>query len=255
MDRADPTLLDLPTLRAHALAAGVSPDLASHLDREALLEELRGRAAAPRSMSGSSSSFLSPLTPSVTPPVSEPWTMLDLQEPPETYDELACEAMPRDPRWLFVYWEAPERDVAQARQQLGSPEARLTLRLFVLVSAPDGIKRQLRDVEPGWGHGRRYLEIGRPGAQVRVALGVRSPEGLFAPLCESQAVRMPWSEAGPPTHDNQWMEVRLDGKGGRPRLLSWPRGFTRGTIKIGSALPDWLRHLGVETNPTSRGTW
>jgi|GEM_PF-2576070 len=248
MDRADVLLLDLPALRARALSAGLSEDLVNHLDRDALIEELRGRAAAPRSQSGSSPSFVTSTSP---PAAAEPWTMLDLEEPPETYDELACEALPRDPRWLFVYWEAPERDIAEARQRLGSPDARLTLRLFVLVTAPDGIKRHLRDVEPGWAHGRRYLEIGRPGAQVRVALGVRSPEGLFAPLCESQAVRMPWSEAGAPTSENQWLEVRLDGASGRPRLLSWPRGITKGTIQVGSVLPDWLKHLGFDNTPSS----
>src|SRR5262249_31118110 len=51
--------------------------------------------------------------------------------------------------------------------------------------------RDTRDVPVSMHHGRRYLEAPRGNALLRVAVGLLSPEGYFAPIAHSSLVRVP----------------------------------------------------------------
>ncbi len=140
-----------------------------------------------------------PATPRKVP--DEPWGLLDLVEPPETYgvDELALLA--RDPWTLFCWWEATAASIAAARAQLGG-EGFLVLRLYV--GQPSG-PAQVLDIDLGTDWGHRYLGAPRSGTQILAALGVRAPDGRFAVLARSPRCSVPPGEAteGPV----EWMEV------------------------------------------------
>ncbi|HWE27646.1 MAG TPA: DUF4912 domain-containing protein, partial [Polyangia bacterium] len=109
--------------------------------------------------------------PQAYQPPAEPIGMLDLEELPDSYGVDECEVLCKDPYWVFVYWEVTEGGLAAARAQLGQSAdgARLVLRLFTTVPKPEGVDRQLHDVELPSHHGRRYLQSPRPGAHLRVA--------------------------------------------------------------------------------------
>src|SRR5206468_1735124 len=74
--------------------------------------------------------------------------------------------------------------------------ARRVLRLFITSpSGSGGTHRDLQDIEVQWNHGRRYLHVTQVGAHLRVAVGLLSQEGYFAPIAHSSLVRLP--PAGP----------------------------------------------------------
>jgi hypothetical protein len=156
-------------------------------------------------------------------PPSEPMWMLDLEELPETYGVDECEVMFKDPYWAFAYWEVTDAGLAAARAQLGpsAGSARLVLRLFTTFHNGNTVERELHDVDLPWNHGRRYLHTPRPGAHLRVAVGLLSQEGYFAPVAHSSLVRVPNAEPAAPG-PVEWMEVvpgRSRGKEREPIVL------------------------------------
>jgi hypothetical protein len=138
----------------------------------------------------------------------EPIGMLDFEELPETYGVDECEVLYKDPFWVFAYWEVTDGGIDAARAQLGpsAANARLVLRLFT--TAPAGVQpeREVHDIDLPSRHGRRYLPSVRPGAHLRVAVGLLSVEGYFASIAHSSLQRIPHAEPAPPG-PVEWMEV------------------------------------------------
>jgi hypothetical protein len=153
---------------------------------------------------------------------AEPMWMLDLEELPETYGINECEVLCKDPGWVFAYWEVTDEGLSSARAQLGpsANAARLVMRLFTTVARSTGVEREIQDVDLSWNHGRRYLQSPRSGAHLRVAVGLLSPEGYFAPIAHSSVVRVPAGE--PIDGPVEWMEV----------LPTRSRGKDRDTLVI-----------------------
>jgi hypothetical protein len=147
----------------------------------------------------------------------EPIGMLDFEELPETYGVDECEVLFKDPFWVFAYWEVTEGGISSARAQLGqsAQSSKLVLRMFTTVPGPEGVDRQTEDVDLPWNHGRRYMQAPKPGAHLRVAVGLLSGEGYFAPIAHSSLVRVPPAEPQP--GPVEWMEVVPPKTRGRQR--------------------------------------
>jgi hypothetical protein len=159
--------------------------------------------------------------PPPPPHHGEPLGMLDLEELPETYGLDECEVLYKDPFWMFAYWEVTDHGLNAARAQLGpsAATARLVLRLFTTVQGaggPSSIDRQVSDLELQWNHGRRYFQAPKSGAHLRIAVGLLSQEGYFAPIAHSSLVRVPYAEPGP-EGPVEWMEVVPGRSRGRER--------------------------------------
>jgi hypothetical protein len=152
------------------------------------------------------------------PPSNEPLWMLDLEELPETYGVDECEVLYKDPWWVFAYWEVTDGGLDAARAQLGpsAGSARLVLRLFTTTQRDGDPQREVHDIDLHGRHGRRYLPSVKPGAHLRVAVGLLSPEGYFAPIAHSSLVRVPYADPAPPGHV-EWMEVIPARSRGRER--------------------------------------
>lgn len=140
---------------------------------------------------------------------------------PETYGVDEVGVLPKDPWWYFVYWEVTEAGLESARDQLAASDEQARLVLRVLSSAGERRGRDSRDirdipVEMTARHGRRYLEAPRANAVFRVAIGLLSPEGLFAPIAHSPMVRMPPQQASGDT-SIEWLHVLPSRGDGRQR--------------------------------------
>jgi len=194
--------------------------------------------------------------PPPAPPAhhGEPLGMLDLEELPETYGLDECEALYKDPFWLFAYWEVTEHGLRAARAQLGpsSETARLVLRLFTTIQGANGTERQTNDLDLTWNHGRRYFQAPRPGAHLRVAVGLLSKEGYFAPIAHSSLVRVPHAEPGP-DGPVEWMEVlpgRSRGREREPLVI-----VRRGHAHDERAWPGGASGHWEEVPGSSKGQW
>ena len=174
-----------------------------------------GKAAHPANGFGVPSATVHPHVESAGP--QEPIGMLDFEELPETYGVDECEVLFKDPFWVFAYWEVTDGGISSARAQLGqsAQSSRLVLRMFTTVPGPEGVDRQIQDVDLPWNHGRRYMQTPKPGAHLRVAVGLLSGEGYFAPIAHSSLVRVPPAEPQP--GPVEWMEVVPPKTRGRQR--------------------------------------
>jgi hypothetical protein len=146
----------------------------------------------------------SPSAPMPRPPgpPPEPFGMLDLEELPETYGVDECCVIPREPTWLFAYWEVTGDGRAAARAVLQG-DGRLILRIY---SVAPGFPADTVDHALDWDHGRRYVPAPRQGAHVSAAVGLLAVDGRFAPIAHAPRMRVPWGEAGPEV-PVEWMEV------------------------------------------------
>jgi len=155
--------------------------------------------------------------PHVASGPQEPIGMLDFEELLETYGVDECEVLFKDPFWVFAYWEVTEGGISSARAQLGqsAQSSKLVMRMFTTVPGPEGVDRQIADVDLPWNHGRRYMQAPKPGAHLRVAVGLLSGEGYFAPIAHSSLVRVPPAEPQP--GPVEWMEVIPPKTRGRQR--------------------------------------
>jgi hypothetical protein len=147
----------------------------------------------------------------------EPLRMLDFEELPETYGVDECEVLFKDPYWVFAYWEITDGGLSSARAQLGqsADSSRLVLRMFTTVPGVEGVDRQIHDMDLPGNHGKRYMQAPKPGAHLRVAVGLLSGEGYFAPIAHSSLVRVPPAEPQP--GPVEWMEVVPPKTRGRTR--------------------------------------
>jgi hypothetical protein len=182
--------------KAHALADKLGSQ--SRPDDRATLETTDERVAIP-------SSTVHPRPP--TPMPAEPGQMLDFAELPETYGVDECAVLFKNPFWVFAYWEVTEAGMQAARAQLGESAraARPVLRLFTTVANADGVERDIRDVDLTTLSGRQYLRAPRAGAHLRIAIGLLSSEGYFAPITHSSLIRVPPHHPSP--GPVEWMEV------------------------------------------------
>jgi hypothetical protein len=176
---------------------------------------------------------------------AEPWTMLDLVEPPETYGLDEVTVLARDPWTIFCWWEATEAAIAGARVQLGS-EGALVLRMHV--SSP-AAPPQVLDVDLGWNHGRRLLGAPRSGAVLVAAIGIRCSDGRFGLIARAPRCVVP---PGEPTEGPvEWMEVAPATSGGR--LRERPAGIRQGGAASmpGASELDDLFGLAGPSSPSS----
>ena len=181
----------------------------------------------------------------------EPIGMLDFEELPETYGVDECEVLFKDPFWVFAYWEVTEGGISSARAQLGqsAQTSKLVLRMFTTVPGPEGVDRQIADIDLPWNHGRRYMQAPKPGAHLRVAVGLLSGEGYFAPIAHSSLVRVPPAEPQP--GPVEWMEVVPGKTRGQKRepLVVVRRGA--GHDERGVKTPDGALDDARGTSPTA----
>lgn len=185
---------------------------------------------------------------SAQPAAASPWVEPAL---PETYGVDEVGVLCKDPAWYFVYWEVTESGLEAARAQLGASEDQARLVLRVLPAAGERRGRDGRDirdipVDLSARHGRRYLEASRQTPVFRVAIGLLSAEGLFAPIAHSPTVRMPPHQASGDT-SIEWLHVlpsRGDGKVRERIVAASQKHSERGVAFRGSDAGHGESHAG-----------
>jgi hypothetical protein len=131
---------------------------------------------------------------------------------PAAYGVDRAVLVPRDPWWVFVFWEISPatREAALAALGTEARDARPMLRVFdVTFVDPRGSNTALSfDVEVPRDAESWYVNVGRPAATYCAEIGLRTPSGRFLPLLRSNAAATPratpaadrevrWLEFGP----------------------------------------------------------
>ena len=130
---------------------------------------------------------------------------------PERYDLDRLVAVPRDPDWLFAYWETRDatrrRLEARLAGQGAAPPTKHRLRIAILGVGGAEVETLSWTVELPPGATSWYVEVGRPSARVRVSYGIVAGEAAaFVPLLPPVEVSMPSRELAPES-DARWAQL------------------------------------------------
>jgi hypothetical protein len=130
---------------------------------------------------------------------------------PWGYGRTRVGALPVDPDRLFVYWEITDDAIEQARRSLGpaGTDARLNLRVFDTTGRLFDGTNAHRFFDQSVGNDSRqwFFDIGRPGSEAFVEIGLRSSDGRFHKVARSGRVSFP-RRAPVSYREPQWLTVR-----------------------------------------------
>src|SRR5207247_4842237 len=121
--------------------------------------------------------------------------------------------LPRDPWWVFTYWEiTPATRVHALRALAAEAEgARELLRVydvtFITFTGDNAWQSFDVGLPPGADHW--YLHVGRPAASFCVEIGLATPGGRFLPLARSDVVTTPRATPSPDTAV-RWVEIAAE---------------------------------------------
>jgi hypothetical protein len=120
-------------------------------------------------------------------------------------------ALAVDPERLYVYWEVTDeaRESARAKLRAADSTAWLSLRVYDTTGRLfDGTNaHSCFDHRVENGSGQWFFEIGKPGSEAFVEIGMKSREGSFVRIARSGRVSFP-RRSPAPHREPQWLTVR-----------------------------------------------
>lgn len=198
---------------------------------------------------------------SVIPPVPPPAPSGPKEEPkpssvvdrglplPDSYGVDRVVALPRDPRWVFCYWELSGGVLHEVISERGSAFVDSSSWVLRIHRVDEGIAVDI-EVDPsigGW-----YVNVGRPG-RYQFEISLVSPYGEFVSLAASRVIVTP-SESMSAEVDERWesgfgfgeMERMLAQMLGLKDGRLWSAPSSGGLVKgPGPGLPSSLQFLGA----------
>ncbi len=165
---------------------------------------------------------------------------------PLRYGDHKLFAFPRDPEWVFIYWDLQEEPVQRGLDQLncGIEEVRWVLR--VLPQEKDdrtALSFYDENIHPdaqSW-----YLQLAPPGKSFYLELGLIGPEGSFFSLIRSNLFTLP---ANSPSEiiDKEWM---LSPEQHQQHFSQW--SFAKGRPVLNESLSDPKTGYGLSSHQSS----
>lgn len=113
---------------------------------------------------------------------------------PSSYQETKLLVLVRDPWWLFAYWELKTEDERRVQSELkarGLKPATTVLRVYDVTDASVEQNKGFFDIELHFFATSWYVDVGRPGREWVMELGVRADNGDFFAFVRSNRVRTP----------------------------------------------------------------
>ena len=115
---------------------------------------------------------------------------------PDVYNDTYMRALPRDPEWIFVYWEISESSRNGLKGKMGEAayhSSKKLLRLYDVTGRNyDGSNAQsYTDIEINDYANNWYIRVPEPGKTYLVECGFLTSEGRFFHAVRSNAVNVP----------------------------------------------------------------
>jgi hypothetical protein len=134
---------------------------------------------------------------------------------PESYGTTEAYILPRDPFWLFMYWEVAENSVKAVKSQHGDDIFRISksvVRIYDITGVEkfDGTNAvKFFDVPVVLEAKSWYLNVPEAGHNYICDLGLVDPSGKFILLVRTNMVGLPSGKVSTVT-DEKWMSVNGD---------------------------------------------
>lgn len=130
---------------------------------------------------------------------------------PREYGETLVSALPRDPNWIFVYWEITPASRARLVRAHGPDvfeSSRQVLRVHDMTAREDGGPAHM-DMPVMLDEGSWYVRVQEPGRAYCCELGLILPDGEFLGIVKSDTVALPPGRVSG-LMDEKWMAVSED---------------------------------------------
>lgn len=129
---------------------------------------------------------------------------------PQEYGVTMAALMPRDPLWMFVYWEITPNSKTRLAREHGADifeKGRQVLRVYDLAHA-DGLARHF-DVPVMLDAKNWYVHVQDGGGSYCCELGLVRPDGSFVGIVKTNPVTLPPGRVSD-VMDEKWMAVSED---------------------------------------------
>lgn len=129
---------------------------------------------------------------------------------PENYGATEASLLPRDPNWMFLYWEITENSKAEACRRHGADlfqKGRQVIRVYD-VTAGDAPGKYF-DIPVMHDAKSWYINVQESGRAYCCEVGVMLPDGTFVGLVKTNTVNLPAGRVSDIT-DEKWMAVTAD---------------------------------------------
>jgi len=173
---------------------------------------------------------------------------------PQEYGRTYIVLLPRDPTWMFSYWEVQSQSLNVFRKQFGAQvidSARVVLRIFELAPHSGNGTQELFRFELSISLESRcwYINVQEPGRTWFVELGLITQDGRFILLARSNTAALPLGQVSDVT-DSRWVSIRE----GFDKLveLSGIERIGQGSLEIAKMLSHRWEMLGhISSWPSS----
>lgn len=133
---------------------------------------------------------------------------------PRNYGDTKIVILPRDPLWLYAYWEIAPDMFGSLRGKLGEAKfnaSRWVLRVHDVTNVKfDGLNaNRYFDIVVGAGADNWYVNVGEVNRSWCVDLGLTTPDGEFILVTRSNVLAMPRQGVSPIT-DEQWAILQME---------------------------------------------
>jgi hypothetical protein len=135
-------------------------------------------------------------------------------EIPGAYNETYMRALPRDPLWIFVYWELSGETIELMRRHVGADvfnSSKWVLRVLdvsdIFYDGTNAWRQMDIDLAPyasSW-----YVKVWEAGRTYMLQCGIVTPENRFYSAVNSNAVQAPRAGVSP-VLDEEWMTASTD---------------------------------------------
>ena len=132
---------------------------------------------------------------------------------PSAYNDTKIVILPRDPVWLFVYWEIPQSKIDELKSAYGHEfdSSRLVVRVYDVtdVNFNGGNANRQFDVSVNPNSENWYVNVGEHNRVWCADIGYIISGGEFICIARSNSVAMPHQGVSPIT-DTQWGLLKLE---------------------------------------------
>lgn len=114
---------------------------------------------------------------------------------PEKYDDFYLRALPRDPQWLYVYWELPDGTTGPSEKAIRSDSefAQWVLRIKASPSADVKVPSDEHqyDIPINLADSSHYVKLPEPGYKCNIECGHVTNSGKFIPVSSTVPLFVP----------------------------------------------------------------
>jgi len=133
----------------------------------------------------------------------------DYKSLPESYGNTEAALLPRDPNWMFIYWEITDNSKANLAKEHGHDifeKARHVVRVYDVTSADSS---KYFDIPVMIDARNWYISVQDGGRAYCCEVGLVLPDGRFIGIVKTNTVNLPTGRVSEVT-DEKWMSVSSD---------------------------------------------